>query len=85
LLRGFTDEELARLLFDIDSAQKPNRFSPEQVVQFMQTVLPTLDSVKWIQRYAWFSAATGDIHLGTSALFYKDGSLTKVGQCYASM
>jgi hypothetical protein len=61
-----------------------NQYSTSAVLQFMKTVLPRLDTVSYVQRYAWFSASTSDAHLGTSGLFNNDGSLTTLGSYYAN-
>jgi hypothetical protein len=60
-----------------------NRHSAKSIKDFMQAVLPKLDRLKYVHRYAWFSASPTDPHLGTSALFNDDGSLTELGEVYA--
>ena len=64
--------------------RKDNKYSPEEVLQFMKAVLPELDKLDFVERYAWFSAGENDKALGPSALFREDGSLTNLGQFYAS-
>lgn len=61
-----------------------NQYSTSAVLQFMKTVLPRLDTVSYVQRYAWFPASTSDANLGTSGLFNNDGSLTALGLYYAN-
>lgn len=61
-----------------------NRHSPEKVAQFMKELLPMLEKLDFVERYAWFSASTDSAALGTSALFHKDGSLTELGKLYRS-
>jgi hypothetical protein len=61
-----------------------HRYSPEKVLEFMQGVLPELDKLDFVEKYAWFPAGQDSKSLGTSALFHKDGSLTKLGQFYAN-
>lgn len=61
-----------------------NRFTPEQVQAFMKAVLPALDRLPWVQRYAWFSFGQSSLVGGPSALFKPDGSLTKLGKIYAA-
>ena len=51
-----------------NGAGKPPRFTADQVVQFMQAVLPLLERSKVVERYAWFPAGVDDQHLGMSAL-----------------
>ncbi len=64
-------------------ADKPNRFTPEQVAQFMRKVIPALTQCPYVERFAWFSADPQSPQLGVSALFNRDGSLTPLGQIYA--
>jgi hypothetical protein len=59
-----------------------NRHSAEDVLRFMQEVLPMLDNQDFVERYAWFPAAPDRIPLATSALFDANGQLTELGQCY---
>jgi hypothetical protein len=50
----------------------------------MREILPRLDELDFVERYAWFSLGEDDKALGPSALFKEDGSLTALGQFYAS-
>ncbi len=59
--------------------------TPQQSADFMKVVLPAMDKLDYVQRYAWFSASPDDAALGASALFNKDGSLTDLGKLYASL
>jgi hypothetical protein len=61
-----------------------NRHKPEQVLKFMESVIPRLEKARFIERYAWYPAPTTSNPLGTSALFQPDGSLTRLGSLYAS-
>lgn len=67
--------------WEAESVEK-NRHKPETVLRFMERVLPMLDKLDFLERYAWFPAKTTSIPLGTSALFNEDGSLTRLGECY---
>ncbi|MBG7630243.1 MAG: hypothetical protein IZT56_07410 [Bacteroidetes bacterium] len=61
-----------------------NKYSEDQVLQFMKEVLPELDKIEWIARYAWFD--DGDQSrpaLASSRLFDADNNLTMLGQFYA--
>ena len=58
--------------------------SPKQSADFLRVVLPALDKLDYVQRYAWYSATPDDAALGASALFNKDGTLTDLGRLYAS-
>ncbi|TWU22717.1 glycoside hydrolase family protein [Bythopirellula polymerisocia] len=61
-----------------------NKHSPEKIKQFMLEVLPMLEELDFVHRYAWFSASPDSAPLGTSALFNEDGSLTELGEIYSS-
>jgi hypothetical protein len=61
-----------------------NKYEPKDVLGFMKEVLPRLEKLEYVERYAWFTAAVDDVKLGPSALFEKDGSLTELGEFYAS-
>lgn len=62
---------------------QPN-YTPDQVASFMQAVLPQLEKLPYVQRYAWFPADPHAQPLAASALFDDDGSLTPLGKIYAS-
>lgn len=59
-----------------------NKYRPEQVVKFMEQLLPRLDRCEFVERYAWFPAKPDSAPLGPCALFNDDGSLTPVGEAY---
>lgn len=61
-----------------------NRHSPEAVLSFMQTVLPQLEELSYVKRYAWFSFEQNSAPGTSSALFDKDGNLTTLGEYYAN-
>lgn len=61
-----------------------NKYSQEQVIEFMKAVLPELDKRPYVERYAWKTRSTSDVNMWSSAIFNDDGSLTKVGQFYAN-
>lgn len=67
--------------WEAESAET-NRHKPERVLQFMEQVLPMLDRLDFVERYAWFPAKTTSIPLGTSSLFDAEGALTQLGECY---
>lgn len=58
-----------------------NRFSQEEIMAYMTELLPALDQIDWIERYAWFDGRNAPLY--TSALFDEDSNLTQVGQIYA--
>lgn len=59
-----------------------NQYKPDQVLKFMEAVLPQLDKLDFLERYAWFPAKVENNALGTSALFADDATLTRLGECY---
>lgn len=61
---------------------RENRHKPERIAAFMREVLPALDELACVERYAWFSASPSSAPLGTSALFNEDNELTSLGQIY---
>lgn len=65
-------------------SREENRYTPEVVQHFMKDVLPRLDALEFVERYAWFSGSEADKALGPSALFKADGSLTELGRIYAA-
>lgn len=60
-----------------------NRHSAKRIVAFMRELLPTLDALPFVHRYAWFSSSPSNPALGTSALFDESGRLTELGELYA--
>lgn len=63
---------------------KENKNRPEDVLAFMKTVLPKLERLDFVERYAWFHASKDNPRLGPSALFEEDGKLSALGEFYAS-
>jgi len=62
-----------------------NKFSQQQVLDFMKKALPWLEQQDWIVGYAWFPFNI-DTPQGTcSALFTKQGKLTALGRYYSSV
>lgn len=62
---------------------RENKHTPEDVLEFMEDVLPELEKLDFVERYAWFPAKHGDPKLGPSALFDARGELTELGEFYA--
>jgi hypothetical protein len=63
----------------------PSKYTPEDEAAFMRAVLPQLDRLDYVQRYAWFSGDTSDPNYGPSVLFNADGTLNGLGEVYASL
>ena len=61
-----------------------NKHSPEAVKKFMLEVLPMLDELDYVERYAWFTSREDNLALHTSVLLTDDGELTELGKVYAS-
>lgn len=59
-----------------------NRFSEERVAEFVSGILPRLEAMDFVERYAWFHGGVSGEPLRSSRLFYPDGSLTLVGRAY---
>jgi hypothetical protein len=73
--------EFANVDWDRKPGQK-SKFTPHDVAEFLRVVLPALDKLPYVERYAWFSAF--DPEYADSTLFNKDGSLTEAGEVYAA-
>ena len=63
---------------------KDNDQSPKEVLRFMKAVLPELERLDFVERYAWFNAKPDHPKLGSSALFDAQGNLTELGEFYSS-
>lgn len=59
-----------------------NQHKPDEILRFMEEVLPQLDKLDFIERYAWFPANVDSKPLGTSALHDATGKITRLGECY---
>lgn len=61
-----------------------NRYTPRQVAAFMREVLPLLDALPFVERYAWFPFLQADPAGHPSALFTPDNEMTELGEIYAN-
>lgn len=60
-----------------------NRWSRDQVANFMKEAIKALDEIDYVYRYSWFDGRDAPLH--TSALFFDNNSdLTPAGQIYAN-
>ncbi len=59
-----------------------NRYTTQQIISFMAEVLPALDELDFVYRYAWFNSNPNHGPLGPSALFNSNGELTQLGRIY---
>ena len=62
-----------------------NRHKPEKVAEFVTELLPKLEAMDIVERYAWFHGGVSGGPLATSQLFNPDGSLTVVGKAYQAV
>lgn len=62
------------------------KFTMDQVINFLQKLLPWLDETEWIIGYSWYSfngSSTSKLGGTYSTLFDDDGQLTELGKFYA--
>ena len=64
------------------STAESSNVTKAKAVTFMKEILPELDKLDFVHRYAWFSAKTSSPALGNAALFYSNGNLTPLGKYY---
>jgi hypothetical protein len=62
-----------------------NRHKPGRIAEFVAELLPRLEAMDIVERYAWFHGGISGNALGTSSLFNPDGSFTLVGEAYRSV
>lgn len=61
-----------------------NRFPPEKIAKFITELLPKLEAMASVERYAWFHGGVSGGPLASSQLFDPDGTPTVVGEAYRS-
>lgn len=66
-------------------ADRPNIYTEDAVLKFMEAVLPELAKRDYLERYAWYSSPYYYHPLNTSVLFNSDDTLTRLGRLYASV
>lgn len=64
-----------------------NRYTERQMIDFMQAVCAYMEETPWVRGYAWFPWGKPGVDgpLSVSSFFQEDGSLTAVGQAYATV
>ena len=67
------------------SGKYPGGFPSDSVSKFMVEACAGLEARPYVERYTWKTRSTSDPKMGTSALFNDDGTLTALGQVYASI
>ena len=60
-------------------------FTTPQIQAFMDAVVAGMNSRPYVERYSWKTRPTNDVNMGNGALIALDGSLTPLGQHYASL
>ena len=63
----------------------PEKFSVAQIQTFMDAVVSGMNSRSYVERFSWKTRPTSDINMGNGALIANDGTLTPLGQHYASL
>ena len=61
------------------------RYTVTEIQQFMQQVVSGMYARPYVERFSWKTRPTSDINLGNGALIANDGSLTPLGQFYATL
>ena len=61
------------------------RYTVDQIQQFMQQVVTGMYARSYVERFSWKTRPTNDINMGNGALIANDGSLTSLGQFYATL
>jgi Glycosyl hydrolase catalytic core len=61
------------------------RFTVEQIQTFMDAVVAGMNSRSYVERFCWKTRPTTDVNLGNGALIALDGTLTPLGQHYATL
>ncbi|MCY1720273.1 glycoside hydrolase family protein [Prolixibacteraceae bacterium Z1-6] len=61
-----------------------SKHTKTEILGFMKEVLPALDDLEYIERYAWFSSNENNGPLGNAALFDTSGNLTNLGKYYSN-
>jgi len=62
-----------------------NRYTPAQMLSFTQTLLPQIEDMEGVDRYAWFNASPTMSGLWPCALIDSNGLPTIVGDYYSSL
>jgi hypothetical protein len=67
------------------TTSSPEKFSTAQIQTFMDTVVAGMNSRSYVERFCWKTRPTTDINMGNGALIALDGTLTPLGQHYATL
>lgn len=58
-----------------------NKHTRQDVINFMEQILPALEQIDYVERYAWFDGRQAPLY--TSSLYDEDFNVTSVGNYYA--
>ena len=61
------------------------RYTVSVIQQFMDDVVSGMNSRSYVERFSWKTRPTTDINMGNGALIANDGTLTPLGQHYATL
>jgi hypothetical protein len=67
------------------TGKHPGGYPLEDVKTFMDLACRGMDARPFVERYSWKTRDVADSHMGTSALFNPDGTLTELGNLYKSI
>lgn len=63
----------------------PERFSTEQIQQFMDQVVAGMYQRNYVERFTWKTRPPTDVNMGNGSLIACDGTLTPLGEHYRSL
>jgi hypothetical protein len=61
------------------------RYTVADIQQFMQQVVTGMYARPYVERFSWKTRPTNDINMGNGGLIANDGTLTPLGQFYATL
>jgi hypothetical protein len=70
--------------FAVADWKTPNKYTQDQVIEFMKEIIPQLESRSHVERYSWKTRTLEDPNMGSSSIFNDDGTLTALGHVYAA-
>jgi hypothetical protein len=68
--------------FAVADWKTPNKYTKDQVLDFMIKIIPELEKRDYVEKYSWKTRNLADPNMGSSSIFNDDGSLTDLGQKY---
>jgi hypothetical protein len=67
------------------TASNPEKYTTQQIQAFMTQVVAGMNQRPYVERFSWKTRPVSDINMGNGALIANDGSLTQLGQYYATL